>query len=173
MTMTASFWCAGPAAAFGILPAQSPILAPFPSSTRAAVALAASSDPAHVRLAHARAALARGEVRAALVCFDESILLRADIPLAHLGRAMCLAELGDEPGASEALLDALALPDADGTVTMHLARMVAHEGAHQDAMDLLGAAFDIDPGLTQQALVDPAFGSLADHPRFLQMVGRL
>jgi Flp pilus assembly protein TadD len=162
---TTSFWCAGPAAAFGIIPFQPPARAPVP--------LAVSSDPAHVRLAHARAALARGETRVALACFDEAIHLRPDVPVAHLGRAMCLAELGEAAEAAEALLDALALPDADGAVTMHLARMVAHEGAHQDAMDLLARAFEIDSALTQQAVVDPAFSVLADHPRFLQMVGRL
>ena len=165
--MTASPWCAGPAAAFGILPP------PPPAPARSAVALAVGGDPALVRLAHARAALGRGDTRAALECFDESILLRGNIAVAHLGRAMCLAELGHETEASEALLAALELPDSDGSVTMHLARMLAGEGSIQDAMDLLGRAFSLDERLVEEAARDPAFGVLADHPRFLQMIGRL
>lgn len=163
MKLLASFWCAGPAAALAVPlpgPAASP---PF----------VMDGDAAHVRLAQARSALACGNARLALACFDEAIHLRPDIPIAHLGRALCLVQMGDEAEASEALLDALDLPDADGLVTMHLARMLVQEGAHQDAMDLLSRAFSIDEGLVPQAAADPVFRALGDHPRFLQMVGRL
>lgn len=163
MRLATSFWCAGPAAALGIAPAPSP----------SAVPLAEGADAAHVRLAHARNALAQGDVRLALSCFDEAAHLRPDLPIAHLGRAMCLTEMGEQAEASEALLDALALPDATGEVTMHLARILALEGAHADAMDLLAQAFALDDSLVAGAVADPAFRTLGDHPRFLQMVGRL
>jgi Tfp pilus assembly protein PilF len=132
-----------------------------------------ASDPAHVRLENARAALARHETRLALACFDEAIHLAPQLALAHLGRALCLVELGEEAEAAEALLDALAAPDQDGEVTMHLARMLAKEGSHAEAMDLLGAAFQADESLVEGAARDPAFRSLGDHPRFLQLTGRL
>ncbi len=162
MRLTASSWCAGPAAALA--------LAPPPSATRQP---GEPADAAHVRLAHAREALRAGNVRLALACFDEALHLRPDLPVAHLGRAMCLAQLGDEAEAAESLLDALQLPDAGGDVTLHLARIVAREGAHREAMDLLGEAFSLDKTLVEEAADDPAFGHLRDHPRFLQLVGRL
>lgn len=158
MRSSASFWCVGPAAALGVVPA--PRRVPV-------------HDPAHARLAHARAALARGDARGALTCFTEAALLAPNLAMAHLGRALCLAELGQHAEASEALLDALALPDQDVEVSMHLARMLAREGSHHEAMDLLAAAFQVDESQVEIAYADPAFRALGDHPRFLQLTGRL
>jgi tetratricopeptide (TPR) repeat protein len=167
MTMTLSAWCAGPAGAWGIAPAfqPAPAAAPAPS--------AAGADPAHVRLAHARAALARGDARAALACFDDAAHLAPDLAIAHLVRSLCHLELGDEAMAAECLLDALAVPDQTGDVTLHLARMVAREGSHREAMDLLAVAFALDDRAAEAAAQDPAFAGLRDHPRFLQLVGKL
>lgn len=160
MRRTAPVWYAGPAAAFA---------PPPPSAPRRIIPV----DPAHARLAHARSALQSGDARVALACFTDATHLDPRLAIAHLGRALCLAEIGDHAEASEALLDALALPDQTGEVTMHLARMLAKEGSHHEAMDLLAQAFSLDENLVEAAYADPSFRSLGDHPRFLQLVGRL
>lgn len=166
MNRTASTWCVGPAAAHAIVPAplhhdawELPVLP--------------CADPAHLRLVHARAALARGDRRAALAAFDDAVELDPTLAMAHLGRALCLAELGETALAGDALLDALALPDPDGAVSLQVARLVAREGDHRAALDLLSRALAADPGLAHQAADDAAFRTMRDHPAFLQMVGRI
>jgi tetratricopeptide (TPR) repeat protein len=124
-------------------------------------------------LADAKRLLERGEHEAALLAFDAVLRAGRDVDgIAHLGRALCLLNLGREDDAAGALQDA---GDAVGLaeVPLRLARVCALSGNASDALRLVGVALAAEPGLAPRVAADPKLVTLRDHPAFLQMVGQL
>lgn len=156
--LPAAFSCAGPAAALGVPP-------PVP----AAPPPAAPQDA--LRIAHGL--LRRGDMAGALAWLDLTVLDSPDLPVAHLGRAVCLAHLGREDEADVALARALSLPVREGILPLQLAGACARSGHGALAMSLLEVAVAASPAHGERALRDPAFGALRDHPRFLLICGAL
>lgn len=157
--------CAGPAAALGMVPP--PPMRNVP--VRDVDAEAAGTDKLRV----AQRFLRMGDHAAALSVLEGAVEESPRHALAHLGRAICLAELGREEEADDALGAVLACPMEDGFVALHLARASAQKGAHGLAMGLLEVAVQVTPALAQRALDEPAFRGMRDHPRFLMIVGAL
>lgn len=150
-------YCAGPAAHLAVTPpppaARAPRLSPFAR-----------------QLALARLRLARGELPEALAAFDAALLHDPRFALAHLGRAVCLTEMGLETEARAALFETLAAARGQEEALYTLARMCALQGHVALAMPLLGAAVRARPQDTARWAADRAF---ADHPAYLQVLGAL
>lgn len=142
-------FCCGPAAlaAFPPAPARQPSLA-----------------PAQVWLALARRALGANSPAEALRCFEAALRHDASLTLARLGRAMCLAQLGRDDEAQAAAQGA----DADALYL--LAKACARDGRVGSAAGFLAEAVAQSPGLEARAGADRDF---ADHPAYLQTLGRL
>lgn len=157
---TALSWCAGPAAVAGVLPMSFPPARP-PSMTL---------PPAAVWLALARRALGHGRFEEALRCFDSAITHEPRLAIAHLGRALCLAQLGREKDAEEATEIVLEAASGQEEVLYHLAQMCAREGAASVGAPLLRQAVEARPQLEERAVKDKLF---ADHPTYLMAIGRL
>lgn len=157
--------CAGPAAAMGVVPA--------PHVRNVPVLDADGEAPATDKLRVAQRLLRLGNHAAALRVLDGAVDESPHHALAHLGRAICLAELGREEEASDALSAVLACPMEDGFVALQLACASARKGAHALAMGLLEVAVQATPALAQRALDEPAFRQVRDHPRFLMIVGAI
>lgn len=159
---TLFFACAGPAAAHATMPPPAPRVVPLVDGARE-----------HDALRRAQVHLRSGDYAGALAWLDAAAADAPDLPLAHVGRAVCLAQLGREDDAREALDAALRSPQADGGLALSLAGMCAQAGHAPLAMGLLEAAVEADPGLGERARDDPSFAGLRDHPRFLLIVGVL
>lgn len=159
--MTAFLACAGPAAALAVAPPP-----PAPRVT-------APGTPQHQALRLAQRLLRLGNVEGALVLLDRAVALDPDVGIAHLSRALCLAQLGREGEAHAALDRALACPETDGNFALQLASISARSGDAGLAMGLLEVAVAATPETAQRAFADPAFAGLRDHPRFLLIVGAL
>ncbi|HET6403004.1 MAG TPA: tetratricopeptide repeat protein [Candidatus Thermoplasmatota archaeon] len=154
---TALAWCAGPAALAGV---------PFSPAPAAAPKLPAAA----VWLALARRALAHGRHDEALRCFDGALAHEPRHALAHLGRALCHAALGDEPRAAEATRAALEAARGQEELLYTLARACAAQGQPTVGAALLADAVRAMPRLEERAVRDPMF---ADHPAYLAALGRL
>lgn len=154
MPNLASRWCVGPAAAHSFVPSAPPPAAP--------------AHPLRV----AQEALARGDPAAALAAFERALRSEPALAVAHLGRAVCLARLGDEPAATAALDRALREPGAE-RVAVSLAAACARDGHPAFGMDILARVLDASPGLAPAIAADGRLSGFWDHPRFLQMVGKL
>lgn len=153
-------WCAGPAAAQGMV-------APMHASP----APAEDSEMGH--LLAARAAVARGDLESALRHFDGALRHAPGCAVAHLGRTVTLAGLGRADEASRSLQAGLDSAGNGADMAHQLSRLAAREGNSALAMDLLGPALAARPDLSDRILDDPAFRGLRDHPRLLAMMGRL
>lgn len=153
--------CAGPAAALGMLPPAPAAPAPPP----------AAGSPPILRAAQER--LRSGDAAGSLALLDRALAAAPQTSLLHLGRAVCLAELGRDEEADDALASALACPQADGPVALQLAAACARKGAGALAMSLLETAIAVEPAIAARALDDASFAGLRDHPRFLLIVGAL
>lgn len=154
---SAMAWCAGPAALAGIAP---PVV----------VARPAPLPPAAVWLALARHALASVRYEEALLCFDNAVLHEPRLAIAHLGRAVCLAQLGREKDASEATEVVLEAARGQEDVLYQLARMCAAQNQPLIGAALLRDAVKAMPALEETAARDCLF---ADHPAYLMAIGRL
>lgn len=150
-------WCAGPAALSGFV--QVPV-----------VEAPARLPPAAVWLALARRALAAGSHEEALRCFDNALVHEPDLALAQLGRAACLAQLERDDEAAAATERLMGMTRGQEDVLYQLARMCAREGRVSVGVALLTEAVRAQPGLEAQAASDALF---ADHPAYLQALGRL
>ena len=150
-------YCAGPAALAGI--------APLP-----AVQAPTRLPPVAVWLALARRALAAGGHEEALRCFENALKHDPRMPLAHLGRATCLGQLGREDEAREATGTLLEVARGQEEILYHLARSCAREGQTSIGVALLTEAVRAMPALEAQAAKDALF---ADHPAYLMALGRL
>ena len=159
---TALSWCAGPAAVAGVLPMSFAATPPVPTRM--------SLPPAAVWLALARRALASDRYEEALRCFDAAVSHEPRLALAHLGRALCLAQLGREKDAEEATEVVLEAAQGQEEVLYHLAQMCAREGATSVGAPLLRHAVAAIPKLEERAAKDKLF---ADHPAYLMAIGRL
>lgn len=147
-----SRWCVGPAAAHAYF-------------------VAAPAAPPHpLRLA--QQALAQGDALVALAAFERALADEPDLAVAHLGRATCLARLARDAEAADALDRALGNAGAE-RVAMRLAAACARDGHAGFAMDILGRVLDSAPHVAAEMADDAALRALRDHPRFLQMVGKL
>lgn len=134
---------------------------------------AASAEPLDVtHLRRARVAVARGELDVALAHFDAALRVDPRCVVAHLGRAVCLAQLGRSEDASRAMEEAHRGGDGPDLV-YHLSRTAAREGNAKLAMDLLGQAVAARPALADRVLADPAWRRMRDHPRLLSLLGHL
>lgn len=122
------------------------------------------------RLGLARLHLARGEWADALGAFEAALLHEPRFAIGHLGRAICLTQLGRETEARAALSEALAASQGQEHVLVPLARMMAREGHVSLAIPLLGAAVRAMPHEAERLARDPLF---ADHPAYLQVLGVL
>lgn len=150
-------WCAGPAALAGVVHvpvAEAPARLP----------------PAAVWLALARRAMASERQEEALRCFDNALLHEPTLALAQLGRAVCLAQLGREDEADAATERLMSMTRGQEEVLYHLARMCAREGRVGVGAALLTQAVRALPALEEKAAADALF---ADHPAYLQAIGRL
>lgn len=156
--------CAGPAAAMGVVPAPQARIVPVRET---------GTEAGTDKLRVAQRLLRMGNHAAALRVLEVAVDESPQHALAHLGRAICLAELGREEEANDALGAVLACPMEDGYVALHLACASAQKGAHALAMGLLEVAVQATPALAQRALDDPAFQAVRDHPRFLMIVGAI
>lgn len=168
---TAFAFCAGPAALGGMappfmLPRDKPRNVPGPTKATARADL----PPAAVWMVLARRALAAGDAKGALRCFDGAIACEPDLAMAHLGRAVCLSELGDDPASDHALQHAMASARGQEEVLYSLARMCATQGQTTLAIPLLTEAVRAVPALEHKAMQDRLF---ADHPAYLMALGRL
>ena len=152
--MRALAFCAGPAALSAIAP-------PVPKATL---------PPAAVWLALGRRAMAAGDITHALRCFDGALAHEPRLALAHLGRAVCLAETGREDEARDALAATIDEARGQEEVLFTLARMCAREGQATFAMPLLEEAIRAKPAIEAVARADPLF---ADHPAFLAVSGAI
>lgn len=157
---TALAWCAGPAAVAGVVPMS---FAPPPSAP-------ALMPPVAVWLALARRSLTHGRYDEALRCFDAAVSHEPRLALAHLGRALCLAQMGREKDAEEATEVVLEASQGQEEVLYHLAQMCAREGATRVGAPLLRQAVEAIPRLEERAMKDRLF---ADHPAYLMAIGKL
>lgn len=153
--MHAMFFFAGPAALAGMPPP---------------VASAPAHPPVVRRMLQARHALGEGRLEDALAAFEAAAALDARFALAHLGRATVLTTMGRDDEARAALDVALELSAGQEEVLVHLARMTAREGHTGVALYLLEGAIRARPELADLCARDPLF---ADHPAYLQALGRL
>lgn len=152
--MRALAFCAGPAALSGIAPPVEKVALP----------------PAVAWLALAKRAITAGDVNDALRCFEGAVAHEPRLAVAHLGRAVCLAELEREDEAGDALSATLDLSRGQEEVLYHLARMCAQHGQTALAMPLLHEAVRASPAMAMRVREDALF---ADHPAYLAVVGRL
>lgn len=153
-------WCAGPAAVAGVVPMSFAPSSPPP----------ALLPPVAVWLALARRALSHGRYDEALRCFDAAVSHEPRMALAHLGRALCLGQLGREKDAEEAMEVVLEAAQGQEEVLYHLAQMCAREGATSVGAPLLRQAVEAMPRLEERAMKDRLF---ADHPAYLMAMGKL
>jgi hypothetical protein len=179
-TATALAWCAGPAAAYaspfvGAPPAAKPAAhaTSRPAVRPASVPAAPAPDPAIVALREAHAALATGDVAAALAGFDRAALSPFHAVVANIGRAVCLTDLGRTEEGAQALARAYDSSARPGEVDYALARMSVLAGETRGGLGLLALALRVDPARAEEARRDAAFARLRDHPEFLQVVGDL
>ena len=156
---TALSWCAGPAALAGFVPMVAP---PSPPT--------AKLPPAAVWLALARRALATESYEDALRCFENAVSHEPRLALAHLGRALCYAQMGQDRNAEEATEVVLEAARGQEEVLYHLAQMCAREGQTAIGSTLLRQAVAAIPELEEKAAKDRHF---ADHPAYLMAIGRL
>lgn len=182
-------WCAGPAALYGIAPtfadvrptlvappATVPIaLAPRPAAPSPGVPAAPTAapknlPPAAVWLALARRAISSERYEEALRCFDGAVSHEPRLAIAHLGRAVCLTQLGREKDAKEATEIVMDASRGQEEVLYALARMCAREGHTAIGVPLLRDAVRAIPELEEKAVKDIAF---ADHPAYLMAIGRM
>lgn len=152
--MRALAFCAGPAALSAIAP-------PVPKATL---------PPAAGWLALGRRAIAAGDPQDALRCFDGALAHEPRLALAHLGRAVCLAAIGREDEARDALEATIREAGGQEEVLFALARMCAREGQASFAMPLLREAIRGKPAIEAAARADPLF---SDHPAFFAATGAL
>lgn len=161
-----------PSFEFAAPPSRAPRFELAPPS-RAPSSLVAD-EPEHVRLLReGRAAAARGDTDAALAALDVALRLDPHLGVAHLCRALCLLQQGDEEGAARAMTRAVEVVPDDADAQLGLARVCAAAGMTPLALRLVGAALERRPGLTDAVFADAAFASLRDHPQLLQMAGLL
>lgn len=178
-------WCAGPAALAGIVPAllfetaprpapapaHATVVAPQPpASAPPAISARVDMPPAAVWLALARRALMHERYEEALRCFDGAVAHEPQLALAHLGRAVCLSQMGCDEDAREATEVVLDAARGQEEILYHLARMCAAEGQTTIGVALLRDAVRAVPELEERAANDRLF---ADHPAYLMAIGRL
>jgi tetratricopeptide (TPR) repeat protein len=118
----------------------------------------------------ARRAVASECYGEALRCFDNALHHDATLAIAHLGRAMSLAQLDREAEAREATEALIENAEGQEEVLYQLARMCAREGRVGFGVALLTQAVLAQPRLEDAAVKDALF---ADHPAYLQALGRL
>jgi len=130
-------------------------------------------EPAEDCLRQAQAALRQGAFEAALGWFSHAAALRPSLPLAHVGRAICLLRLDRDQEAGDALGAAYEASAGPGETDLLLARLCAIGGERAAALRQLGEALAAAPLLADLVREDDAFRGLRDHPQFLQVLGDL
>ena len=180
---TASWsFCAGPAAAYGMIPlVAAPTLPPSAAPARAAappVAVPVEPEDPVARLAltclrEGRAAVAEKRLPEALAWFERSLALQPDMRIAQFCRAMVLADLDRPEDAYVALEASLGRDGDDAPARIQYARLLARHGHYDASIRLLGPAIVAKPHLAPRIAEDADFRALRDHPFFLQMVGAL
>lgn len=164
-------WCVGPAAAFAVAPFVPPLAVPAtPPVTLREVPV---HVPAEDALRVAQKLLRAGDLEDALLWLDRALADDPDLHVAHLGRALCLAQLGRDEESGDALECAILAAGDDPALPLQLASMSARAGQTALAMGLLEVAIGLAPESGELALKDPAFAGLRDHPRFLMICGAL
>lgn len=121
-------------------------------------------------MASARRELAAGNAAGALRGFEAALAAEPRLALAHLGRAICLAEMGRDEEAQDALDATLDVARGQEEVLYQLARMCALAGNASLGIPLLTEAVRSVPSLVTKAAAEPLF---KDHPAFLAAAGRL
>lgn len=157
--MRAFIFCAGPAALAGIPPT-------FGLSAVEERVL----SPLVVAMTEARRALRAGDPVAALRGFEGALVVEPRLAIAHLGRAVCLAQLGRAEEAEDALQATFEVSVGQEDVLYQLARMCAAEGQASIAIPLLMESVRAVPGIAAKAAVEPLF---RDHPAYLAAIGKL
>lgn len=114
-----------------------------------------------------------GDYARALTWFDTALQLDPQAAQVHLCRGLCLAKLERADEAASAFEAAAGIDPADTVAAFHLARAHGVLGSERDALRALEPLLEAVPGLAEQVWEDPAFERLHDHPRFLQLTGRL
>lgn len=177
MSKGAASWsfCAGPAAAHGMIP----VFAEPPRAPPAAPAVVPvePEDPV-ARLAlsclrQGRAAVAADRLPDALAWFERALALKPDMRIAQFCRAMVLADLDRPEDAYVALEASLGREEDDAPARIQYARLLARHGHYDASIRLLGPAIVAKPHLAPRIAEDNDFRALRDHPFFLQMVGAL
>lgn len=105
--------------------------------------------------------------------FETAIALDPQLTVAHFCLGLALEQLGRDEEALEAYRAVDALGGTGPAPVYRQARVLARTGEHGEAMRHLARALQEEPELRDDAEEDPAFGQLADHPRFLALIGRL
>lgn len=161
-------FCVGPAALAGLPP---PFMSPRDEGEMVRRKTPPKElPPAEVWMVLARRALAVDDARDALRCFEGALSHDPRLAMAHLGRAVCLAQLEREPESGDALHAAIEGSRGQEEVLYSLARMCATKGQTKLAIPLLMEAIRAIPSLEQEAMKDRLF---ADHPAYLVAMGKL
>ncbi len=122
----------------------------------------------------AQEAVQREDYEEAIGWFETAIALQPDLSVAHLCLGVCLGGLDRDEEALESLGHAAQLAPGDPVPIYHRARILARTGRSQESLDQLARIVAVLPDEMVEALAeDEAFLSLADHPRFLALTGRL
>lgn len=157
--------CAGPAAAFGMVPVM--------AERRVPVVAARVPSQAESCLTAGREAVGAGRFSVALEWFDRALTLEPGLGVAHLCRVFCLTALGRDKEAALAMEMALASDKEDARVALELARVHVRANETALALEVLAPALARAPSLEARLSRDPTLRALCDHPAYLQMVGQL
>jgi tetratricopeptide (TPR) repeat protein len=124
-------------------------------------------------LALGREAARRGRADEAVGWFDAATRLYPSSIDAHRELARGLVAMRRYDEAVEELLDALKLAPEAHELRYELARTFGAAGRSREAVDELARLVQRSPQITARIERDDAFATLADHPMFLAIIGRV
>lgn len=120
-----------------------------------------------------QAAVAAGAFDDAIRLFRAALAQAPALSVARVCEGMCLDALGRYDEAYATLQLAFEQDSADGLARLQYARACARTARAAEAMATLAPLLHAWPEGCDTIADDDAFANLRDHPRFLQMVGRL
>lgn len=118
-------------------------------------------------------AVATGHVEEGLLWFQAASRLEPGATAAHVCQGLCLLGLARPDEAAYAFRLASRLDPGDLGVKLSLARSEGLAGDGRAALAALAPVLAATPEIADDVFEDPVFEALRDHPRFLQLTGRL